>query len=87
MRVIKEGSAILNTPLDDNEDTESRQELVVQSLALFEIPVTINALVDDVPLRLLWIAEQVPRRNSSTMVPDRFRLQVCRRRADGRAVP
>ncbi|HEX8200063.1 MAG TPA: hypothetical protein VF590_06220, partial [Isosphaeraceae bacterium] len=65
MTVIKEAMPVLDEILYHNEDTESRQQLVAQSIALFELSVNINLHANYAPLRLLLIAEHVRARNLS----------------------
>ncbi len=63
MSVIKMAMPILDNILSEQEDTDSRQQLIAISIDLFEMAVNINAFSEDAPLRLLWITEQVRARN------------------------
>jgi CHAT domain-containing protein len=72
--IVKEGCACIDEILHSNEDTTSRQELIAQNLLLFELSISINSNTEsntEVPVRLLWIAEQVRARNLARW----FRIQ------------
>jgi CHAT domain-containing protein/tetratricopeptide (TPR) repeat protein len=71
MSVVKAGLSTVDELMSDNEDSESRQQILAQARRLIELALVINTRSEAPPLRPLWIAEQRRARNMSRW----FRLE------------